>query len=214
MTTMDVAGVALVAAGTAGALVASAVGRRIAYGVAKAVASSGFVWLAIRSTLGAYSAPAALVLAGLTAAALSDVVLAAPGRRALLAGLGGFALAHLLSTAGLLGRAGGWWSPVAAAAGAAAAWAVRRWLAGRLRGRFLDAVTAYAAIAGALAVAGAVAAWATGAWRLGLGTALVVGSDLAVAAERFFDRGWAAKAVGLPAYYAGQVLVAAGIAAL
>lgn len=203
-----------VAAGTAGALAASAADRRFAYGVAKAVASGGFVWLAARSAPGAHNVPAALVFGGLALAALSDVVLAAPGGRALLLGLGGFALAHLVSSMGLLARAGGWWAPAAASFGAAVAWAVRRWLAPRLGGRFLDAVTAYAAVAGALAVAGVGAARATGAWQLGVGAALVVASDLAVAAERFFGRGWAAKAVGLPAYYAGQVLVALGIAAL
>lgn len=203
-----------VAAGTAGALAAAAADRRAAYGVAKAVASGGFVWLAAWSALASRAVPAALVLAGLAVAALSDVVLAAPGRGALLAGLGGFALAHLLSTAGFLLRAGGPWALGAALAGAVAAWAVRRWLAARLGGRVLDAVTAYAAVAGALAAAGVGAAWATGAWQLGLGAILVVASDLAVAAERFFGRGWAAKAVGLPVYYAGQVLVALGIAAL
>lgn len=211
---MEAVGVVLVAAGTTGALIASASGRRAAYGVAKTLASGGFVWLASRSALAARSAPAALVLAGLAAAGTSDVVLAAPGRRALLAGLGGFALAHLLSTVGLLVRADGWWAPAALVAGAAVAWAVRRWLAARLGGRFLDAVTAYAAVAGALAIAGVGAAAAAGAWRIGLGAALVVGSDFAVAAERFFGRGWTAKAVGLPVYYAGQTLIATGIAAL
>ncbi len=214
MTAVEVAGVALVAAGTVGALVASSAGRRVAYGVAKAVASGGFVWLAVRSTLASHSVSAALVLGGLALAALSDVVLAAPGRRALLAGLGGFALAHLFSAAGFLARAGAWWTLAAASMGASVAWSVRRWLAARLSGRFLDAVTAYAVVAGALAAAGSGVARATGAWQLGLGAILVVASDSAVAAERFFDCGWKAKAVGLPVYYAGQVLVALGIAML
>lgn len=214
MTAAEVAGAALVATGTVVALVASAAGRRVAYGAAKAVASGGFVWLAIRSTLASLSASAALVLGGLAMAAVSDVVLAVPGRRALLLGLGGFALAHTLSATGLLARVGGWWAPAAASFGAAVACVVRRWLAARLSDRFLDAVTAYAAIAGVLAVAGVGAARATGAWQLGVGATLVVASDLAVAAERFFGRGWTAKAAGLPAYYAGQVLIAVGIATL
>ncbi|MDA0700641.1 MAG: lysoplasmalogenase family protein, partial [bacterium] len=57
-----------------------------------------------------------------------------------------------------------------------------------------------------------VLALATGSARpapaLVLGALLVVGSDLAVARERFVTAGFVNKAVGLPTYYLGQTLVA------
>jgi uncharacterized membrane protein YhhN len=51
-----------------------------------------------------------------------------------------------------------------------------------------------------------------GAWPLALGAVLVGGSDVAVARERFGRPGFANKLVGLPTYYAGQLLIALQVA--
>jgi uncharacterized membrane protein YhhN len=205
----------MTAAGTGAALLAARARRPLAYGIAKALASAGFVFVAVSAAVSAHlEVPAALVAAGLAAAAVSAVALAVPGRTGLVAGMAGFALAHTLVASGFAARAGRVWLLPAAVLGAAGGIAVRRWLSGRAQGALPVAAGAYACVAIAMAVAAAGAARAAGVWQIGLGAALVVGSDLAVAAERFFGRGLAAKAIGLPAYYAGQILVAFGIASL
>lgn len=215
MTPPVAVGVVLSMGGVAAALAAARATRPLAYGVAKAMASAGFVavaWSSAGRTHG--GAPVVLVLVALVTAAVSDVALALPGRTGLLAGMGGFALAHALAASGFAERAGWVWAAAGVMLGMLGCAAVRRWLSERVPGALLAAVGAYACVAVTMAAAAVGAAFATGAWQIGVGAALVVASDLAVAAERFLGRGMRAKAVGLPAYYAGQMLVAFGMAAL
>ncbi|MBC7265428.1 MAG: hypothetical protein H5T75_00385 [Coriobacteriia bacterium] len=215
MTPFSAVGVALTVAGTVAALVAARAKRPFAYGAAKTAASAGFVVVALGSAGRAHGGlPSALVLAGLVTAAVSDVALAFPGRKGLVAGLGGFALAHALAGSGFAIRAGFAWLALGVLLGAIGGAAVRRWLRERVKGALGVAAGMYTCVALAMATGACGAGAATHAWQLGAGAALVVGSDLAVAAERFFGHGIRAKAVGLPAYYAGQLLVAFGIAAL
>lgn len=205
----------MTAGGTAVALWAARARRPLAYGIAKAVASAGFVVVGLSAATRAHlELPAALVAAGLVVAAVSDVALAVPGRTGLITGMAGFALAHALASSGFGARVGWVWLAPAVALGVAGGVAVHHRLRGRVPGVLPLAAGAYGCVAVAMAVMAAGAARVTDAWGIGLGAGLVVASDLAVAAERFFGRGFTAKAVGLPTYYAGQLLVAYGIAHL
>lgn len=156
------------------------------------------------------------ILAGLGCGAIGDLCLLGRGRRWFLAGLIAFLAGHLAYVAGLAllvpagrwpGAAGAYAAlPIAVAAAALAGLWPRL---GALRGP----VIVYVAVIAAMVV-GAIAAFRAGAlpaparsWLLA-GAALFFVSDLAVARERFVARDFLNKLWGLPAYYAGQLLIA------
>jgi uncharacterized membrane protein YhhN len=202
------AGVAATAAGVVSALVAYRIERRGAYLVAKAVASSGFVATAL--AVGALDAAwTRVAFAAILLSAAGDVVLAARGTRAFLAGLVAFAAAHLTYAAAFALAGPGvvpWaWAGAGAAVLVGGAWsAFRRRVPAGLR----VAVAGYAAILAAMMATGLAAGITRGSVGLAMGAVLVAGSDVAVGRERFATRGFANKLTGLPAYYLGQVLIA------
>ena len=187
---------------------AEARGRRGVRAIAKPVASLAFVALGVIAGGGAQP----WMLAGLGLGALGDVALLGDGKHAFLAGLGAFLLGHVAYVVAIAVRvppdtwlpAAGWRAavPVAVGIGALA------WLwphLGKLRVPVIAYVAAIVAMmVGALAVADAP--------RLTAGAALFFASDLAVARDRFVAHGFANKAWGLPAYYAGQLLIAWSLA--
>jgi uncharacterized membrane protein YhhN len=156
------------------------------------------------------------ILAGLACGAAGDAFLLGRGDRMFLAGLVAFLLGHLAYVAGLaqlvpagrwLPAAGAYAAPPIAAGLAALAWLWPR--LGALRGPVIVYIAAITAM-----VVGAIAAHRAGAlpapqrsW-LAAGAALFFVSDLAVARDRFVARGLANRLWGLPAYYAGQLLIA------
>jgi uncharacterized membrane protein YhhN len=156
------------------------------------------------------------ILAGLGCGAIGDLCLLGRGRRWFLAGLIAFLAGHLAYVAGLalLVPAGRW--PGATGAYAALPIAVGAVALARLwprLGALRGPVSAYVAVIAAMVV-GAIAAFRGGAlpapersWLLA-GAALFFVSDLAVARERFVGRAFLNKLWGLPAYYAGQLLIA------
>ena len=74
------------------------------------------------------------------------------------------------------------------------------------------AVTLYASVL-SIMLAAAGGTWVEAPdWRIGTGALLFYLSDLAVARQRFVTRALANKLLGLPAYYAGQVLLAFSLA--
>lgn len=206
--TLVIAGVSLAAAGCAAALAYARAGVRAEYAVAKVVASLGFVLVAIGSgaALGGWTR---IALVALAVSAAGDAVLATPGERGLLGGLGLFAVAHAVYVAAFVLR--GVHLPVlaittvAAVAIGAVVWTV---LGPRLSGRMRVPVAAYLTLVCAMLAAGTASALEGGAWALAAGVVLVAGSDVAVARERFVAPGFTNKVVGLPAYYAGQLLIA------
>ena len=153
------------------------------------------------------------ILLGLLLSWLGDVLLIPRERPGLfLAGIASFLLAHLaycgaFATAGLapdaLFLSGG--LSLIAALGALA------WLRPSLSGLFARAVPLYiAAIASMLALAGSATALA-GRPEFLVGAGLFAVSDLFVARDRFVAPGFLNAAIGLPLYFAGQLVLATSV---
>ena len=186
-------------------------GLRVA---AKLAASAAF--LVVGATVDAGDPYGRWIIGGLCCGAVGDVFLLGRGRRMFFGGLVAFLAGHLAYIAGFaqlfpagrwLGAAGGYIAlPIAVGALVLA----RLWpRLGPLRVPVILYVAAIIAM-----VVGAIAAYRAGAlpppqrgWLLA-GAALFFVSDLAVARERFLARGFVNKLWGLPAYYAGQLLIA------
>lgn len=183
-------------------LAADARGLAVPRAAGKLGASLGFVGFAL--SRGVHAAFDRWVLAALVLSLLGDALLLSRRRAAFLAGLGAFLLAHLAYAAAFLGRGErlAWPAPVLAAAVAL----ILRWLWPRLGG-LRGPVVAYALVIAAmvwLALGMAPAA-------VRLGAVLFFLSDLAVARDRFVAPGLANRLVGLPLYYAGQLLLASAV---
>ena len=172
--------------------------------VGKPLASASFLALAAcahpRGPFGTWLA------IGLVLGAVGDLALL--WDRGFIAGLASFLLGHV-AYAIAVGRVvpvARWASPAALAPIAAAAIALV-WLwphLGRLRGAVIAYVIAIVAMV--------IAALALGRPRFVVGALLFFASDLAVARDKFVAPGFANRAWGLPAYYAGQLLIAWSIA--
>jgi uncharacterized membrane protein YhhN len=191
-----VAVVALVAAERAD----HAVGRA----VAKLVASTAFVAQGLACG-GGWDLMTALVLSW-----IGDACLLSRDRRWFFAGLGAFLLAHV-AFAVTFARMGPSWTVAAVVAVpvVGAGWGVAAGVRKRA-GALAVPVLAYATAIGAMvATAAGVAAEPTPA-RIGVlvGAVLFWASDLCVARDRFVAPGFGNRAVGLPLYYAAQLLLA------
>lgn len=149
-----------------------------------------------------------LVLVALALSWLGDVLLIPENRpRVFRAGIGAFGLAHLAYVAAFLARG---LDPVrmalAAALAALALGVAARWLRPHVPGELRVPVYAYMGILSAMLVA---AAGASGADpRIFAGAGLFYLSDFAVARDRFAAPGFANACVGLPLYYAAQLVLA------
>jgi uncharacterized membrane protein YhhN len=156
------------------------------------------------------------IVTGLVLGAIGDACLLARGKRWFLAGLVAFLLGHLAYVAGIAmlepaerwpGDAG-WLAAVPASAGLAML-AVLWPRLGSLR----LPVIAYVATISAMVIAAITAARGAALpapyrGRLVAGASVFFISDLAVARDRFVAPSFANKLCGLPAYYAGQLLLA------
>lgn len=178
--------------------------------ITKIMASLSFVLLAIpafgRDAFGTW------MFVGLVAGACGDVALLGRGTRAFVIGLGAFLVGHVAYVVGVsqlvppakwLGAAGLLAIPPVIVAGIAlrTLWPKL----GGLKGPVLAYVVAIVAmVIGAFAARDALPSGSV----LALGAALFFASDLAVARDRFLARDFANKLYGLPAYYAGQLLIA------
>ncbi len=176
---------------------------------AKATASACFVVLGgLRLTAG--DPVDTWLLIGLAACAGGDMLLAID--RTFDAGLAAFLAGHLCYLAAFVIAAPmiGWpLLPIAPLA--AAALGVGAWLWPRLGRRripvalYIVAITAMVWGAMSSSLAHALP------WRVAAGALLFYLSDLAVARHRFVKAEFANRALGLPAYYAGQLLIALSI---
>ncbi len=194
----SVVALAIVCAGLAGHLWAEAAGRPCARAALKVAASCGFVALGALSARDRYGA---LVLAGLCLSALGDALLLPASERAFLAGVGAFLLAHLAYAAAF--APGARISSVVVVVLAVAGSAVMAWLWRRL-GTMRIPVLVYTAAISLMLLLGLGTASPLVPW----GAVLFYLSDLSVARDRFVRPGLANRMVGLPMYYAAQVLLA------
>jgi uncharacterized membrane protein YhhN len=174
--------------------------------ISKPVASAGFVALALLR-MDPASHVDRWLLAALVLGFAGDQLLIA--RRTFTAGLAAFLLGHVAYVAGfaLAAPAAGWPWPPLLPVGAVGAGALV-WLWSHL-GRLRIAVVLYVAAITAMAF-GAWGATLAGPmpWRCGVGATLFLLSDLTVARNRFVREAFANRALGLPCYYAGQLLLA------
>jgi uncharacterized membrane protein YhhN len=185
-------------------------GDRVRETISKAVASASFVligWLGWES-----GNPVATWLAvGLLLCAAGDMLLIPDrtfglGLLAFLAGHVAYIVAFSLALP--VTR----WPVVHAVPWVVASVLVTRWLWPHLGSR-RTSVTAYI-VAITIMVWGAVAASLAGAisWTAAVGAGLFYLSDIAVARHRFVRPEFLNRALGLPAYYAGQLLIALSLA--
>ncbi len=200
---------ALVAGGLAVQLLAEWRGWRWLRALAKGLSSAGFVGLAL--ALGATRDPyGRWILAGLLLSLVGDLLLLLNARRALFLGLGAFLLAHLAYLAAFWVRGlAPVWTLIALAVLTVPRWKVLHWLLPAIDGPGMRrAVTLYASVITLMlaAAAGTAAAWP--GWRILTGALLFYLSDLFVARQRFVAPGLTNRLIGLPLYYAGQVLLA------
>jgi len=176
----------------------------------KTIASAAFVVLGARAAGG--TAFGQCILVGLVLGAAGDIALLGHGRRAFAAGLALFLAGHVAYCVAIAQR-----EPVARWLPDAGLAAFAPILCGgfvlvliwpRL-GALAAAVIAYVAVIVAFVI-GALAAMRTGVVprAFAVGAVLFFLSDLAVARDRFVARGFTNRALGLPAYYAGQLLIA------
>lgn len=188
----------------------------------KLTASAAFVVVGLVAARSAgWSAYATWVWIGLVFGALGDAALLGRSSRAFLAGLGAFLVGHLAYVVALAQlmpparwpAAAGWLAALPIVVGGAAL--VRLWP--RLGGMAAPVVAYVAAIVamvvGAIAVAHAGLLAPARATQLAIGAALFFASDLAVARDRFIAHDVRNKLWGLPAYFAGQLLIAWSVAA-
>lgn len=184
-------------------------GLRIGVWIAKPLASTGFLWVALEAgaTTSRYGR---VLLVALALCWLGDVLLLGRGRGVgLRLGLGSFLLGHL-AFAAAFGIRG--FDPAAAALAAlllvAPAWAALAWLLPHVPADWRAPVLAYVGIISLMVVAGLATVSQPREIDVALGVLAFYGSDLAVARERFVEQGFVNKAWGLPLYYAAQLLLA------
>lgn len=176
----------------------------------KPVASLAFI--AAGAAIGVDDGYALMVLAGLVLGAAGDVLLIPASRRAFLAGLATFLAGHIVYAVAFA-RLGldATWALAGAGAGAFAGAVVLRWLWPHLARPMRGPVVVYVVAIAAMGAAAAGAAGAGASWHVPVGALLFLASDVAVARHRFVQPAFVNRAWGLPAYYAGQLLIAASI---
>jgi uncharacterized membrane protein YhhN len=179
--------------------------------MSKTAASTTFVLLgALRFSSG--DTVGGLIVAGLALCAIGDVLLL--GNRTFDIGLGVFLLGHVLYIAGFHAALPiGQWSWLVLAPLLIVSGGATRWLWPHL-GRRRFSVLAYVLVISVM-VWGGVSAFIESSlpWTAAAGAILFYLSDLAVARHRFVQRSFINRALGLPIYYLGQLLLALTIGA-
>ncbi len=200
--------VLVVAAGCAALVVFLLFDQRLPAAIAKVIASTAFVALAIH--VGALrSVYGRIIVLGLVFGWCGDVLLIGTSTNAFLAGLAAFLLAHLAYIAAFIARGlSVRWTLLAAVPVVAAALVVSDWLTPHLASDLLLPVRVYTA-AISLMVILAFGTRGRGAPALILvGAVLFFVSDLSVAALRLVQTDYPTYVWGLPFYYAGQACLA------
>lgn len=196
----------------AGLLAAESRGARRAIWVAKTSASLGFVATALALEAAAHARGRWLLLA-LALCAVGDVLLLPRAARAFRAGVVAFALGHVAY--GVVLAREGLHVPallVALAVLGPVAWLGFRWLRPGAPPALVPLVALYCALLTGMAALACGAVATTGELRVGIGGIAFYLSDLCVARERFVRPALINRLVGLPLYYAAQLLLAWALA--
>lgn len=202
--------VGLMATAVALLLAAEYRGWRAGIWLAKPAASTVFIAAALeRGALG--SSYGRLVAAALALSWLGDVLLIPAERpRVFQAGIAAFGLAHVAYVTAFLSRG---FDPLygltMAVVAALSYWRIGPWLLPHVPAEMRLPVRAYTVILSSMLVAGAAASPSDPA--IFGGAALFYASDLCVARDRFVAPGFANGLVGLPLYYAAQMVLAATV---
>ncbi|NNC75506.1 MAG: lysoplasmalogenase [Acidimicrobiia bacterium] len=186
---------------------------------AKIVASSCFVAIAViggatDTTFGTW------ILVGLALSWLGDFALLGKGRAPFVSGLSFFVLGHVAYVVAFAARpAGTGWlrgeGSLNTALLISAAFVVlvagvfiARWLLPGVDSALRVPVLAYMAVISTMVIAAVGTTSVEWDTRVLVGAILFYLSDIAVGRDRFVSPGWDNRIVGLPVYYAGQVLLA------
>ena len=199
-------------AAVTGSLLARNRGHERLAGVLKLVAASSYVALALgNGALG--SVYGQLILTALLLSWLGDAFLTGSGSRAFLAGLAAFFLAHLVFglafwTRGVAAGAGLW----SGAAMTVFGYLILRWL-GRaaISPRMRRPVVAYVVAIGLMVSLGLGTAALKASVPIAAGALLFTLSDVFVARDRFVKAGAINARLGLPIYFAAQLLLASSV---
>ncbi len=188
--------------------------RPLVSGLAKAVASTTFVALALLngangSTYGRF------ILAALMLCWVGDMLLLSRRSSLLLGGIATFLLAHLAFAAAFTRETVNQnWLLGAIVCTAVAGVLLIRWLWPRLKSLYRIAVPAYVAAImtmTSLAVGASAASMPT---TVAIGAIMFAISDVSVARDRFIESKFVNKIWGLPLYYAAQLLLAGSVIAI
>ena len=195
-----------------GLLLAEYRGSRSGVWVAKPLASTGFIAVALAA--GALETSYGLtVLVALVLCWVGDVFLIPKGATTLfLVGLVSFLLGHLgFAVAFTLRGPDPFWMAVAAVLALLLAFLALRWLYPHLSERMRIPVVAYVAVISLMVVAAVGATAATGRAAIGVGAFCFYLSDLHVARHRFVSQSFWNKSWGLPLYYGAQLILASTV---
>ena len=176
--------------------------------VAKFIASTAFIALAVRSGALA-SAYGRMILAGLVLSFFGDMFLVGSSQVAFLGGLAAFLLAHVAYVSAFVKH--GYnrrWIWVAVLPVTAIAIAVFTWLEPHIPADLMYPVRAYIVVISMMVIFAIGTRGNGGSLLIVVGAILFFLSDLSVAALRLVQTEYATYVIGLPLYYAGQVCLA------
>ena len=177
----------------------------------KPVASLGFILLAW--TAGASeSTYGLLILAGLVLSMAGDVLLLGRARATFLGGLIAFLVGHLLYVAAFLVRGIDWFAAaLAAIALAVVASVLTRLFLHKIERTMRVPVVCYAVVISVMLALAVGTVFEQMSLLILVGAVLFYLSDFSVARDRLLVKGFVNRAWGLPAYFIGQLLLAASV---
>lgn len=193
----------------AGLLVAERRDSRLGIWIGKGVAASAYVWSAVSwGALG--SLYGRWLLVGLICCWWGDLLLIPRHHRgAFGAGIIAFLLGHLAYIVAFCQhRFAGWSLVLGSGLAVILAAFVARWLGPRLSTAFRKLVWVYVVAISGMLIAAFAAAGGSGPESIAMGVVLFAVSDLTVARDRFVLRAFANRLLGLPLYFAAQLVLA------
>jgi len=190
-------------------LVAEQRDSRLGILVGKLVAASAYVWSAL-SWGALQSSYGRWLLVGLVFCWWGDVLLVPRHHRgAFRAGIIAFLLGHVAYVVAFCQhRIDGLGLVVGVGVAGALAVYVARWLGPKLPTAFRKLVWAYVVVISCMLIAALGAARGSGPLGIAFGAVLFAVSDLTVARDRFVSHAFANRLVGLPLYFAAQLVLA------